>query len=68
MVRVYACEMEQLTVEPVERTDEDDGWRAWFVAGIQRGLDDIDAGRTFSDEEVAREMDEFFDALEVGAG
>jgi len=56
--------MEQLTVEPVERADEDDGWHAWFVAGIQRGLDDIDAGRTISHEELKREMDEFLASLD----
>ena len=61
---IYACAMDTQAAEESDRgADHDDDWRAWFVAGIQRGLDDADAGRTISHEEMKREMDDFLASL-----
>ena len=63
---MYGQAMQTLVVRDADPVSADDAYRAYVVAKIQRGLDDIDAGRTFSDEEVEIEMEAFFDALENG--
>jgi predicted transcriptional regulator len=36
---------------------------AWFVAEVNKGLADLDAGRTREDAQAAADMDEFFAQL-----
>jgi predicted transcriptional regulator len=37
--------------------------RSRFVAGVRRGLEDVEAGRVISDEELSRRLDLWFGPL-----
>ena len=48
----------------VGRAVAGDEWRAWFVAGIRHGLDDIDAGRAIGHEATKQEIEDSLASLE----
>lgn len=48
---------------PAERVGEARGWMPRFVAAVQDGLSDLDAGGVVRDEDLGRRLDARFGAL-----
>jgi predicted transcriptional regulator len=61
LMALSASDMERLAEELHEqaRTKERERQKAWLNAEIQKGLDDIKAGRTIPGEEVKKRMDAY---------
>jgi predicted transcriptional regulator len=62
-----ALAAEDLSTEDCEQTSTDPKYRARFIAAVQAGLDDCEAGRMIGHEEFCRQMDAICDEPEAGA-
>lgn len=48
---------------PMTQQEKQAAYDAWFVAEVDKGLADIDAGHVVTDTEATAEMEEFFAEL-----
>ena len=48
---------------PMTQQEKQVAYDAWFVAEVDKGLSDLDAGRVLTDAEATADMENFFAAL-----
>lgn len=51
------------TAKPMTKAEKQAAYDAWYLAEVQKGLDDIDAGRVIPDEEADRQIRKHLDNL-----
>ena len=44
------------TAKPMTKAEKQAAYDAWYLAEVQKGLDDLDAGRVVSHEEAEEQM------------
>ena len=49
--------------QPMTKEEKQAAYDAWFIAEVDKGIADCDAGNVLSEEEAEREMDEFMAKL-----
>jgi predicted transcriptional regulator len=48
---------------PMSQHEKQAAYDAWFVAEVEKGLADVDAGNVLTETEAAAHMEKFFDSL-----
>lgn len=54
--------------KPMTKAEKKAAYDAWYLAEIDKGLEDIDAGRVLTDEEVREHMNKLFAELQAQSG
>ena len=54
--------------KPMTKAEKKAAYEAWYLAEIDKGLEDIEAGRVMTHEQVKSEMREFLKQLHLQYG
>ncbi len=49
--------------KPMTQQEKQEAYNAWFIAEVDKGLADVEAGNVLTDAEARHEMDEFMAKL-----